>query len=203
MNLSKMMKKTDISKTAREVIHNKYVLYAVFFAALIDLLYSVVKEDYLYCVLFILVGFLTAFFNKNMTVILTLTMAMSTILRNIIRGGGMKLEGMEANSDSKSKSNENEETKTSLEETSDPGSSASGKTLVVDSEKKSPDTPAKTPAKLMNELKEKALDLQEAQQNIIQGFQKIEPYMDKAENLIGSIQETAQTIQDMRNKNPQ
>ena len=62
---NKAMKKTDIVKTARDVIYNKYVLYAVFLAALFDLLYSVVKEDYLYCSLFILIGFLIAFFNIN------------------------------------------------------------------------------------------------------------------------------------------
>ena len=60
--------------------------------------------------------------------------------------------------------------------------------------------PSETPAKLMEDLKEKAMDLQDAQKNIINGFEKIEPYMNKAESLIGEIQNTAKTIQEMRKK---
>jgi len=213
---NKTLKKTDIVKTAREVIYNKYVLYAVFLAALFDLLYSVVKEDYLYCALFILIGFLIAFFNKNMTVILALTMAFATILRNILRGKDLKVEGFGVDVKDSTKDTTEDTTKDTTsskdnksnpltklvgppsdkkevkESDADPGSSVSGKALVADKPK--PTT------KLMEDLKEKALDLQETQQHIIQGFEKIEPYMDKAETLIGSIQETALTIQGMRNQ---
>lgn len=53
--------------------------------------------------------------------------------------------------------------------------------------------------KLVENLKEQAMDLQDAQQNIIKGFETISPYMDKAENIIDSIKSTAQTIQSMKN----
>lgn len=216
--LNRTIKKTDILRTAREVIYNKYVLYLVFLAALFDLLYSIVKEDYLYCVLFVLIGFLIAFFNKNMTVILTLTMAFATILRNILRGSGLKIEGLEGLK-GKGQNEMDEDTPTNLEDenanvltgkksnkketdSDDTVSSVSGKSL-VDSDKEpnkeSDKNKATTsPNKLMTDLKEKALDLQETQQHIIKGFEKIEPYMDKAESLIGSIQDTALTIQGMR-----
>jgi hypothetical protein len=55
-----------------------------------------------------------------------------------------------------------------------------------------------TPTKLMENLKEQALDLQDAQKQILSGFEMIAPHMDRAETLIGSIQNTAQTIQGMR-----
>ena len=185
---NKTFKKTDILKTAREVIYNKYVLYAVFLAAIFDLLYSVVKEDYVYCVLFILIGFLISFFNKNMTVILTLTMAFATILRNVLRGNVLKVEGFEEGS-------EEEE-----EEEQEVGGFSNMDSKSIGTEKKEGPSKPTTPSKLMESLKEQALDLQDAQKHIITGFEKIEPYMDKAESLIGSIQETALTIQDMRNK---
>jgi hypothetical protein len=60
--------------------------------------------------------------------------------------------------------------------------------------------PSETPAHLMEKLKENALDLQDAQKQIINGFEKIEPYMNQAETIIGDIQATAKTIQEMRNK---
>jgi hypothetical protein len=169
----KNLKKSNIMGTAKGIIYNKYVLYVVFLAALIDLLYSAVKEDYTYCILFVLVGFLVAFFNKNMTVILTLTIATSTILRNLIRGTGVNVEGFEEEQDKKSAKKDASES------------------MVV-----KPETT--TPAATMDKLKNDAFELQDAQKQIINGFEKIEPYMDKAEALIESIQETAESIQAMR-----
>jgi len=201
----KKSKTSNIIGTAKGIIYNKYVLYVVFLAALFDLLYSAVKEDYTYCILFVLVGFLVAFFNKNMTVILTLTIAISTILRNLMRGTGVNVEGFDEEPDLVS---------LSAEKASGKGSDkVEGSTVDKDKKKvttppSKPDTnnalatesPKKTQAALMTSLKDQALDLQEAQQKIIKGFEKIEPYMDKAESLIGSIQETATTIQGMRSQ---
>jgi len=202
--ISKMMKKTNIASTAKSIVYNKFVLYAVFVAALFDLLYSAVKQDYLYCTLFILVGFLISFFNKNMTVILTLTIAFSNILRSVIRGSDMKVEGLEGkegandkettddkepSDDKKTKKvEESKDMKSKKENTSTLGNVASASSSNVST------------STLMSTLKEQALDLQESQQNIISGFEKIEPHMSRAESLIGSIQETAQTIQGMKNE---
>ena len=228
--LSKTMKKTNILSTAKEIIYNKYVLYAVFLAALFDLLYSAVKQDYVYCILFILVGFLIAFFNKNMTVILTLTMACSNILRNVIRGNGMEVEGMKEGSTSvEDDTNEPSNVMNGLNhskgnslnklfggDTDDLSKMVSGNVSVTSSsplatsgnvsvsssvplKKKNEEEDTPSPTKLMESLKEQALDLQDAQKKILSGFEKIEPHMDRAESLIGSIQETAQTIQGMRN----
>ena len=184
---SKNTKRPNLLVTAKGIIYNKFVLYAVFLGALFDLLYSAVKEDYLYCVIFILVGFLSAFFSKNMTVILTITMALSTIIRNIIRGTELKVEGMKEGKNSFAGS----------------GSGAGADDVESDEDyeyagksKKSASAPDK--GKLMDSLKENALDLQEAQQNIINGFEKIEPYMNQAEDLIGEIEKTAKQIQGMR-----
>lgn len=188
--INKIMKKTNMLNTARDIIYNKYVLYAVFIAALFDLLYSAVKQDYVYCSLFILIGFLIAFFNKNMTVILTLTMAFANILRSIINGTGMKVEGFDGSDDSDKK-----------EKKDDSNGNDSNKKVGKEGVKTSGNTASSSDsvsAKLMESLKEQALDLQDAQKNIISGFQEIEPHMDRAESLIGSIQTTAETIQGMK-----
>jgi hypothetical protein len=135
-----------------------------------------------------------------MTVILTLTMAISTILRNVLSGKGLEVEGFEDAKKEPEEEHERPNEKTvpepfyNKEEDSDPGSSVSGKNLVVN--KKT--TP--TQKQLMDNLKENALDLHAAQKEILSGFEKIEPYMNKAESLIGNIQQTALTIQEMRNK---
>ena len=194
----KNFKKSNIVGAAKSIIYNKYVLYVVFLAALFDLLYSAVKEDYTYCILFVLIGFLMAFFNKNMTVILTLTIAVSTILRNLIRGIGLNVEGLTPGPTTKptDPTKNKEQMKPKSDTNADDASDSTEKESLETVPKTT--TPAPTKSELMGVLRDQALDLQEAQQNIIQGFEKIEPYMNKAESLIGSIQETATTIQGMR-----
>jgi hypothetical protein len=166
----------------------------VFLAALFDLLYSAVKEDYIYCILFVLVGFLVAFFNKNMTVILTLTIATSTILRNLMRGTGVNVEGLETNTD------EDEDEDDVVLTASKSGDSSASKSGDSSASKQKPTPTTSSAPKLMESLKEQALTLKDTQKEIIDGFQKIEPYMNKAESLIGSIQETALDLKKMRDQ---
>ena len=202
--INKMMKKTNLVNTARGVIYNKYVLYAVFFAALFDLLYSAVKQDYMYCILFILLGFIIAFFNKNMTVILTLTMAFANILRSVLNGTGMKVEGFGTeDTDTTKKSSDEKENMDNTKESSSNAVSKNDNDKNAKKEKMTSNgntssSSNSVSSSLMSSLKEQALDLQDAQKEIIKGFQQIEPHMDRAEGLIGSIQETAQTIQGMK-----
>jgi hypothetical protein len=185
-------KNTNILTTSRAVIYNKYVLYVVFVFALLDLLNSAVKGDYLYCTIFILVGFVTAFFNKNMTVILTITIAVSNIISSILRGTVLKVEGFEGEEEEEEVEGfEGEEEEEEVE-----GFEGDGEEDAVYDNSE----PSETPAHLMEKLKENALDLQDAQKQIINGFEKIEPYMNQAETIIGDIQATAKTIQEMRNK---
>lgn len=196
-------KTNDVSNVAKGIIYSKYVLYAVFIIALFNLLSAAVEQNYLYCVLFVLVGFLTAFFNKNMTVILTITIASATVISNIIIGKKMKLE--------EGLANQNE----------DPGNDRNVSANYLDSSRGNadnrligqlingivPTTSGNTTAgnvssqpssTLVASLQTQAIDLQDAQKKIIKGFETISPHMDKAENLIKSIQTTAQTIQQIK-----
>lgn len=199
---AKTIKNANILNNARGVIHNKFVLYFIFFAALFQLLFSIVHQDYLYCVLFLLVGFLVQFFNKNMTVILTLAMAISTVLSNILKGSKLNVEGLETQTQPQPKNDKESDEDAVIEnaESKEPTEPKQNKNMPNAPIAKKVSTPAETtPSKLMESLKEQALDLQEAQKHIIDGFEKIEPHMDKAEKLIGNIEQTAKTIQGMRN----
>ena len=90
-NMAKKYASTDIANTAKAFIYNKFVLYFVLLVALLNLLFSAVKGDYLFCALFVLIGFVSAFFNKNMTVILVVSMATANIIRVLIRGGNFAM----------------------------------------------------------------------------------------------------------------
>jgi hypothetical protein len=194
--LSKIMRKPY----AKGIIYNKYVLYIVFFIALINLHTYAVKQDYVYCILFILIGFITAFFNKNMTVILVIAMIFATIFNAILKGNPLHLEGFKNDQDVEDDMNElsnyidssrGKTTKLFGEETDEePSSNKSAKSF---SGNASP-----TPTKLMESLRENALDLQDTQKNIISGFQQIEPHMERAEELLETIQHTAETIKKMK-----
>ena len=72
--LSKSLLKTDL-------LHNKIFLYIVFAVSLANLLIWVVAGDIVNVILFMLVGFLTAFFSKNMIVILLFSLVISNIIK--------------------------------------------------------------------------------------------------------------------------
>ncbi len=194
-------KTNDVENVAKSIIYNKYVLYIVFFIALLNLLYAAVENNYLYCALFVLIGFLTSFFNKNMTVILTITIACATIIGNIILGKKMQLEeglsnidpgddeNVSANMIDSSKGNSDNRLIGELINRTVPNTS--GNTVAGNASSQ----PSST---LVASLQTQAIDLQDAQKNIIKGFETISPYMDKAENIINSIQTTAQTIQNIK-----
>lgn len=195
--MAKQFKSTDIVNTASGIIHNKIVLYFVFFIALLNLFFSAVKRDYLFCALFILIGFVAAFFNKNMTVILVCTVAISNILRVLIRGES-KFEGMkeEIDFDSISK-NLNVENKVSVAPESEKVAAepTSAKASMPDTSDKSNTSDNNAKKKMVDTLKNEAQDLLEVQQKIIKGFEKIEPEMTRAEKLINQINGTAKQIQ--------
>ena len=183
---NKSMRSSDILSSAKSVIYNKYVLYFVFLAALLDLFYAAVSQDYLYCIIHILIGFVVSFFNKNMTVILTVTVASANIISNLIRGTEMKVEGFDDK----------------IKDSQDSGNDLFGTSvnIPISGNTQSGNVSAATSSAMIADLKDQAIDLQDAQKKIIQGFEQIEPYMEKAETIIGNIDSTAKTIQRMRDQ---
>jgi hypothetical protein len=63
------------------ILHNRYILYFIFFIALGDLLILLHTNDYYSASIFVLIGFLTSFFSKNMIVILFISIAFTNIIK--------------------------------------------------------------------------------------------------------------------------
>jgi hypothetical protein len=63
------------------ILHNVYLLYLIFLIALVDFLQFVYSNDFYSASIFVLVGFLTSFFSKNMIVIFCITIAITHILK--------------------------------------------------------------------------------------------------------------------------
>lgn len=88
---SKLSKNVSNITTSNGMLHNKILLYVVFIFSLLNLFVLANTGNYIHVAIFMLIGFLTSFFSKNMLVILLL----SVILTNILKYGSSLNEGFE------------------------------------------------------------------------------------------------------------
>ena len=84
---------------SRSLLYNKYVLYVSFAICLLNLMIWMFSGEIVHVGIFLLVGFLTSYFSKNMIVILVIAFVVSNVIKS---GSNIVLEGM---------SNESEDTK--------------------------------------------------------------------------------------------
>jgi hypothetical protein len=100
---NKLSKSVSGITTSNGMLHNKVLLYVVFIFSLLNLFLFTNTGNYTSVVVFLLIGFLTSFFSKNMLVILLL----SLILTNILKYGSSLSEGFEEGA--KNKEDEDDE----------------------------------------------------------------------------------------------
>lgn len=99
LNLNQLTKKLTgdvLSQKNNIILHNVYVLYFIFFLSLANLYYLAISNDFLSVTIFILVGFLTSFFSKNMLIILFIALTLTNILKY---GTSIRNEGFEDKKD--------------------------------------------------------------------------------------------------------
>lgn len=82
MNFQKMFK-TNNMDFDKNILHNKYLLYVIFFISVGNFFMELMNNNMYFVSIYILIGILTSFFNKNMIVILSL----SAIFTNILKYG--------------------------------------------------------------------------------------------------------------------
>lgn len=90
-----MAKKNNRQKSGsigKAILYNRNVLYFIFFLTLGYLFYILSMYDYYTFSIFVIIGFLTSFFSKNMVVILALAMSVSFIFKY---GTNIRPEGFE------------------------------------------------------------------------------------------------------------
>lgn len=74
------------------LLYNKSILYLIFIISFGNFMLELIGGDFYFVVVYLIIGFLTTFFNKNMIVVLL----MSTIFANILKYGNKSTEGFEA-----------------------------------------------------------------------------------------------------------
>ncbi len=87
------------------MINNKWILYAVLFISIVDLFNFFSKGDTTAIMIFVVAGFLTTYFSKNMLVILVIALAIT----HIVRFGSASIEGMEGEASGADEEEEEEE----------------------------------------------------------------------------------------------
>ena len=80
------------SSSSFDTLNNKWILYFVLFVSIVDLFNFFTIGDTTAIAIFIVVGFLTTYFSKNMLVILVISIAVT----HIARYGNASLEGMDS-----------------------------------------------------------------------------------------------------------
>ena len=89
-------RQNEIISNMNVVLHNVFVLYFILILSLANLFYLVTAKNYMFASIFILVGFITSFFSKNMMVILCIALTVTNVLQF---GKNAALEGFDATED--------------------------------------------------------------------------------------------------------
>ena len=87
-----MSKRISGGALEKNILYNRWVLYFIGLIALLDLVYLLGSNDFYSVIIFLLTGFLTSFFSKNMVVILSLAMSVAFIFKH---GTQIQHEGFE------------------------------------------------------------------------------------------------------------
>ena len=90
------------------ILHNRFFLYFIFLIALFDFLYLGYTNDFDTLSIFILVGLLTAFFSKNMIVILSTAVIVANVLKWSGYNDSFIKEGLENKDDEEDDEKEDE-----------------------------------------------------------------------------------------------
>jgi len=81
-SLNKFITKCTSDSNLKSVLNNRVLLYALSLLVFLDMIYLANSRSFNTIIIFILVGFLTSFFCKNMIVIMVVALFIAHILKN-------------------------------------------------------------------------------------------------------------------------
>jgi hypothetical protein len=173
-SLNKFITKCTSDSNLKSVLNNRVLLYGLSVLVLLDIFYLANSRDYNTIIIFVLVGFLTSFFCKNMIVIMFIALCIAHILKN-----PSSFEGA-ANMDEEDEEDKKEEhTEVDTE-------NMEGKDDNADEtkDKKDKDHTTKGEIDSDDKIKGELQEFSEVQKEIIAGLTKLEPLINKADSFI-------------------
>ena len=186
------------------LLYNRALLYCILFLSLFQLYTFSISGNTGLAVAFLLVGFLTSFFSKNMIVILFIALAFTGVMQYGV--GNNNVEGMqirEGQTDLKEEGSDKPANtkgeKDSKEKNDEPAVSSNKPSSKVDGSSNNNEEP-QIKKDIANDndskkLEEDSKKLEQLQGKILNNFKEISPFMTQAEVLVEKMQNTAQTIQ--------
>ena len=181
MNLFSKKGLLKMNYNLNPLLQNRMVLYFFFFLTVVDLFYLATLRDFMTVTIIVLTGFLTSFFSKNMIVILCIALSVGHLIKygtgNVIRKEGATT--MEDSKDEVSGDSSSSKDTVGSKDTVDSKDIVSAKSA-VGSKGKSSDEKKRAKDDLMEGLKE----FQSVQGDLVNGIQKLQPMLTKAESFI-------------------
>ena len=188
MNMSKIGKQLLSAVPGKELLHNRGVLYALCFIALLQIVMYGNVKDFNSIVTLLMIGFLVSFFSKNMIIVLGVAICATYILNYVPRG--MISEGAENmkegvdETDSAEKPAETKESAPATTSVSDIANASASS-----AEKATAPTTAEKKKMLYDNLQGDFKDFQKIQDSILKTMKDIDPLLAKAESFITKFEE--------------
>lgn len=162
-----------------KILNCRLLLYFILLITLCDLLYFAMEKDFLFCSIFILIGFLTSFFSKNMMVILVIAITFTNVLRfgksvRVNEGMEDQQEDFETNNENKQDKNNNLDDNLDIENTS--GDEKNVDKTNVNSKKKSEIS--------SSDLDSETANLIEQQKTLMKNMENLTPLLENAQTFM-------------------
>ena len=185
----KSAQKTFLKLNYGALLHNCYVMYFVLFLAAADLLVLSVGREYIFILIFLLVGYLTSFFSKNMMVILVVAIVATNVLRS---GSGIRLsEGLE-NAEEEEDKEKPVESLENAEEKEKPVESLENKkpktTESFDLKAKTATSLSSSPVEGLDVLGDQTAQLISTQKKLMENMKTLEPMLTQAEKFMSQFE---------------
>jgi len=179
------------------ILQNQFVLYFIFLLALVEIVYFLNISDLRSVVFFLTVGFLASFFSKNMIVILTITLALTNIMKFGIRPA---VEGME----NEEKESEKEENMENAENESENESEKESKKEEKENMENAEEDKNTKEQPNMKDINSDLKQFDNLQKEIISGMKDIGGLLDKAEGFVEKYKSyDFKNIKNSKNSEPQ
>lgn len=186
------------------ILRSQLVLYLFLFMSVIQLFFFMNTNDFQSLIIFIMIGVLTSFFNKNMIVILCLSLAVSNIIKYGVKGVRVS-EGFDPEvdiskdaeetadkptADKKKAADTKKDTKPDAKKDAKPDAKKDAKKDTKPDAKKDKTVgkKAEKTEELKKELKSGFPEFKDIQKEIIAGIDKINPLLKKAENYMNKYE---------------
>lgn len=182
---------------ARQLLHSQYILYILCLISLMHIIYFASTKDANALFIFLIVGFLTSFFSKNMIVILFIALVITHLLRCDIRKPNREgAENMDEAKVDEANVDEAAAAKSPLDilppevrakvdaDTSD---------IIKKTEEANADS-AEKKKELYDNLKKDFVEFQNIQQNILAAMKEIDPLLNRAETFITKFESLKKDI---------